>query len=421
MDLRNKKVIVIGAGRSGKAAARLLLSRAAEVDLSDSRDDTSIREELEPLARLGVKMEFGGHREEFIQGHQIAVLSPGVRQDAKVISWLKSAGTQIVSEIELAYRLFKGEVIAITGTNGKTTVTALIGKILKDAGKKALVCGNIGNSFSNEAGSEDAGSIAVIETSSFQLEWTKDFRPRISVLLNITDDHLDRYRDFSHYQETKFRIFLNQQKGDFCLLNSDQPYCRQGLIKTRAKILYFDKKKGGFDLNQRAAMLAAGLCGVGRDRIIESVKSFRPFEHRMEYVDTINGVKFINDSKSTNVGALKWALEKTAGPVILIAGGRDKKNDFGKLRPWIKDKVKEAVLIGEAGGKLKKALNGLVPLKEASTFNQAFDLARSIAGRGEIVLLSPACASFDMFSDFEERGRVFKDLVIKCKKQKGHF
>ncbi|MEA3560751.1 MAG: Mur ligase family protein [Candidatus Omnitrophota bacterium] len=421
MKITGKKVIIIGGARSGMAAAKLLLARGAKVDISDNRDDALIRKDLEGLGKIGAGIELGGHTPDFVRGHQIAILSPGVSSQAPVISWLKSAGIRMISEIELAYSLFQGEIIAVTGTNGKTTVTALIGKMLNDAGRKAVVCGNIGNPFSNEVIRQTNGLIAVVEISSFQLEWIKDFRPHLSLILNVTDDHLDRYRNFDHYLQTKLKISINQKEGDFCLINSGEPYSKKIFKKTRAKILYFDNQNGNFDLNQQAVMLAGSLYGLSKNSMLKTLNEFKPFSHRMEYINTVNGIKFINDSKATNVGAVKWALERISEPVILIAGGRNKKNDFKKLRPWVKNKVRQAVLVGEARAKLKNALDGVIPFKETFTFTDAFKLAYSIAKPGEVVLLSPACTSFDMFSNFEERGEAFRDLVARCKEQGQDF
>ncbi len=415
MDIKGKKVIVVGLGRSGRGAVELLLSQGARVDISDAADNELIRKEAEYLGSQGIKVELGGHTRKFVRGHQIAVVSPGVRPDAPVIGWLEQTGMQIISEIELASSLFKGEIIAVTGTNGKTTVVSLIGKILKDAGINVAVCGNIGTPFSREVLNTDQSWTAVTEVSSSQLERIKDFRPHISVFLNITEDHLDRYPDFENYLEAKSRIFINQRRDDYCLLNEADPHLKKMSSRVKAKVLYFDKAGGDFDLNQRAAMLVGTLWGIKQESIIDSLNSFKDPEHRLEYVDTVRGIKFINDSKATNVGAVKWALERVKGPIVLIAGGRNKKSDFSKLRVIVKDKVKKAVFTGEARPALRKALSGVVSFRESSTFSQAFEAACKIARPGEVILLSPACASFDQFASFEERGRFFKELVKKFK------
>ncbi len=419
MNLKNKKAIVVGLGLSGRGAVELLLSRGARVDVSDTADGELIRKEAERLEARGVRTELGGHTREFIRGHQIAVVSPGVRPDALVIGWLKETGARIVSEIELASSLFKGEIIAVTGTNGKTTVVSLIGKILKDAGVNAAVCGNIGKTFSREVLNRTRPWTAVVEVSSFQLEWIKDFRPNVSIFLNVTEDHLDRYPDFENYLEAKSRIFINQKEEDFCLLNGKDPHLKKISSGVKAKVLYFDSVNGGFDSNQQAAMLVGTLRGIKQEAVIDSLNSFKDPEHRLEYVDTVRGIKFINDSKATNVGAVKWALERVKGPVVLIAGGRGKRSDFSKLRPIVKEKVREAVFTGEARAALSKALSGAVSFRETTTFTQAFEAACKIAASGEIILLSPACASFDQFADFEERGRVFKELVRKFRLCRG--
>lgn len=418
MDVCGKDVAVIGLGASGFSSAKLLVSRGARVRVTDCADNDQIKARAEELRRSDARVEIGRHTREFIAGCNLVVTSPGVSQKRPCLGWASQMQIPIISELELASSIFGGQIVAITGTNGKTTVTTLVGQILMEQGMDVAVCGNIGRPFSEEVGRGLEKAICVVEVSSFQLERVASFRPRVSVILNVTPDHLDRYRNFDQYLQTKAKIFANQTVEDYCLLNEDDPSLRKLMGKPRAKVLTFGQGQGRFDPNQRAAMLVGSIYGIGPTRMAETIEGFKGLEHRLEETSTIDGVRFINDSKATNPEAVCWALERVEGPVVLIAGGRDKGSDFRILRRSIESRVKVLVLCGEAKDKLKKALDGLVPIEESKTFAGAFRVAQKAANPGDCILLSPACASFDMFNNFEERGRAFKEMVARCRERR---
>ncbi len=407
-------VAVIGLGTSGFSSAKLLISRGARVRATDFVDNDQVRARAEQLRRSGARVELGRHTREFIAGCNLVVTSPGVSREAPCLGWASQMQIPIISELELASSIFGGQIIAITGTNGKTTVTTLVGQILMEQGMDVAVCGNIGIPFSDEVGRGLEKAICVVEVSSFQLEWVASFRPRVSVILNVTPDHLDRHRDFDQYLQAKAKIFANQTAEDYCLLNADDPKLKKLMGKPRAKVLAFGQSQGGLDPNQRAAMLVGSIYGIDPTRMAKTIEGFKGLEHRLEEVSTIDGVRFVNDSKATNPEAVCWALERVEGPVVLIAGGRDKGSDFSVLRRSIESRVKVLVLCGEAKDRLKKTLDGLVPIEESQTFVGAFKVACQAANPGDCILLSPACASFDMFNNFEERGRAFKEMVTGC-------
>ncbi len=415
MDVYGKDIAVIGLGASGLSSAKLLIARGARVRATDSAGNDRVRASAAELCRSGVRVELGRHTKEFVAGSELVVTSPGVSQEAPCLEWARELKIPIISELELASSIFGGQIVAITGSNGKTTVTTLVGQILMEQGMDVAVCGNIGRPFSEVVGRAFEKAICVVEVSSFQLEWVASFRPRVSVILNVTPDHLDRHRDFNQYLQTKARIFANQTAEDYCLLNVDDPSLRKLMGKPRAKVLTFGQDQGGFDPNQQAAMLVGSIYGVDQARMAEVIENFKGLEHRLEETSTIDGVRFVNDSKATNPEAVRWALSRVEGPVVLIAGGRDKGSDFGVLRRSVESKVKVLVLCGEAKDRLKRALDGLVPIEESQTFEEAFKVARQAAEPGDCILLSPACASFDMFNNFEERGRAFKEMVARCR------
>lgn len=404
------KVAVIGLGASGVSAAKLLLARGSEVRATDVSHDEPVRQRAEELSGLGVLVELGGHSKDFIKESDLVVASPGVSKGCEPLEWARDLEIPVISEIELASSMFRGEIIAITGTNGKTTVTTLVGEILKEGGKDVVVCGNIGNPFSGEVEGATYGKIAVVEVSSFQLEWITNFRPHVSVILNISPDHLDRHQDFEEYLLSKARIFENQTEEDYCLLKEDLPFFN-GSVRPRAKVLTFSQGGASLDPNQEAARLVGDIYRIDEQKISDVIHRFRGIEHRLEELATINGVRFINDSKATNPHAVTWALERVESPLILIAGGRDKGSDFRILKDPIQSKVKLLILLGEARGKLKTALKGSTRIIEVATLEEAFSIARWEGETGDCVLLSPACASFDMFKNFKERGRRFKELV----------
>lgn len=407
---RGKQILIVGFGRSGVASANLLYQLGAQVFVTDNQDNDSTRLNLPKLESKDIKVELGRHSRPFAQGKDIVVISPGVPSQALPIIWAKEENIPVISEIELAWGLCAAQVIAITGTNGKTTVTTLIGQALEEAGKRAFVCGNIGTPFSSEVGKMQPGDFVSLEISSFQLENIAAFKPKVAVILNLSRNHLDRYQDMAGYLAAKKRVFKNQDASDYLVLNYDDPLIRSLGKEAKSQIIYF-RKEDGLNPNQSAALAATSILGVSRDLALKAFRDFKGVEHRMEEVLKVNGVRFINDSKSTTTEATVWALNNLTGPVVLIAGGREKGNDYAAVLELARGKVKAAILIGEAKERIKKAFGGLINVEEARSLNEAVQKAFGLARSGESVLFSPMCKSFDMFSNYEERGRAFKDLV----------
>jgi UDP-N-acetylmuramoylalanine--D-glutamate ligase len=407
---KGKKVVVVGFARSGLACANLLYGLGAEVFVTDNKDDAFIRANLARLKSSEIKVELGRHTEEFIRGKDLLVLSPGVPNDAQPLLWARQINLTVISEIELAWMLCPSTVIAVTGTNGKTTVTTLIGKTLEASGRRAFVCGNIGNPFSAEVEKMRECDFVSLEVSSFQLENIVTFRPKVALILNFSRNHLDRYNGMQDYLEAKKRIFLNQGSSDSLVLNYDDEAIRALSAEARAQVVYF-RKEEGFNPNQSAVLAAASALGVKRETVLQVFSAFKGVEHRMEKVAEVEEVNFINDSKATTVDAAVWALENASSPLIWIAGGREKGNDYSIILSLARKNVKEIILIGEAKEKIKKSFAGVIPLKEAFTLPEAVGMAFASAQKGDCVLFSPMCKSFDMFSDYEERGRVFKKAV----------
>ncbi len=446
-NIEGKRVTVIGGARSGLAVAKLLKKIGADVFISDMKKPEEIKYVKftpEDLKSAGIKYEFGEHSEK-VYDCDFMVISPGVPSNAPVVLKAVELGIKVWSEIEVASWFCKAPIIAVTGTNGKTTTTSLIGHIFRTAGFKVIVAGNIGAPFSDFVLDADEKSFVVLEVSSFQLDHIESFRPKVAVLLNITPDHLDRYDSFGDYIFSKFRIFKNQKEDDFAVYNYDdeivQPYVESlnviklpfsvkerlscgGFVEDGYITLSFKNKKGRIlkmgDLkirgihnvyNSLAAALAARAMEVKDEIIRESLQSFEGVEHRLEFVREINGVKFINDSKATNVNSLWYALESFDEPIILIAGGRDKGNDYSKVYDLVKRKVKLIIAIGESKSKIYNEFKNLTSVIEVDSMEEAVKKAYERAMPGDVVLLSPACASFDMFRDYEHRGEVFKKLV----------
>ncbi len=461
MNIKNKKVLVMGLQRSGMGAALLLERLGASVTVTDmkSLDELRLNQEDSLLKLLGkerIKIKAGGHNERDFLDADLIVISPGVRTDMPLLEKARQRGIEVIGELELAYRVARAGLTpvrrdipfyAITGTNGKSTVTTLLGLMLKEQGIKVSVSGNIGKALTMDIfeiieGMSSIPDAFVVEVSSFQLETIKDFRPSIATILNITPDHLDRYSSMEQYREAKALIGLNMKKGDFLVLNGDDEEVMRLSDRFSCDVVYFSRRgpvkgacvdHGGIRLefkdkhliinlqgmrikgvhnieNAMAASLMAFIAGAQAGAIEKTLTEFRGLEHRTEFVEEIDGVNYINDSKGTNIGALMKSLEGFYN-VILIAGGRDKKGDFTVLRPLVKERVKALILIGEAREKIMKSLGDLVPTLIASDMKDAVYRARSVASPGDTVLLSPGCASFDMFRDFEDRGRVFKDIV----------
>lgn len=447
MNLKDRRVLVVGLGRSGVAASRLLVRNNARVTATDRSPWDALSAEARELAALGIRIEAGGQSTGTFLSADLIILSPGVPKDIAPLIRAKENGIKIISEIELAYQLLDAPLIAVTGSNGKSTTTTLIGEILKAQGEKVFVGGNLGTPLTEYVLAGGGADFVVAELSSFQLETIGDFRPAVSILLNISPDHLDRYPNMREYAEAKFRIFENQTADDFAIINGDEPWSTEVSKRIRGKIIVFSRNKkvkngvfaaegrlvsningrheticeisgigikGVHNLeNSMAAAAAALLRGCTPEIIARTLRVFPGLEHRLEFVREIGGVKYINDSKGTNVGAVIKSIEGFHEPILLIAGGRDKGSDFSLLRPLIREKVKRLILIGEAGEKLRRAAGDLTTTIHAGSMEEAVHIARKEAVKGDVVLLSPACASFDMFRNFEDRGRVFKEIVWK--------
>jgi UDP-N-acetylmuramoylalanine--D-glutamate ligase len=443
-NVRGARVTVVGAARSGMAAAELLLESGARVFVTDS--GPASQSAVESLERSGLPYEFGGHTDTGLDA-DFVVTSPGVPPGSHVIAGARERSIPVHSELELASWFCTAPIIGITGSNGKTTTTSLAGHIFESSGRRTWVAGNIGLPFSAIAKRTGPGDIVVLEISSFQLEYTSTFRPRVAVLLNITPDHLDRYEgDVEQYAAAKFRISASQAAGDTMVFNLDDPrlraFARQtpgverlgfSLDSQEAAAFVKDKTihlrlhgqdeplmqteqlalKGRHNLyNSLAAAVAARVMEVRNDVVRESLATFEGVPHRLEEIREVRGVRFVNDSKATNINAVWYALESMQESVILLAGGRDKGNDYGPLRPLITQKVKTLVTFGEAASQIAEALGDAAPrCLRARDLEEAVQMAAGDAVPGDVVLLSPACASFDQFDNYEQRGNAFKRLV----------
>lgn len=414
---KHRKVTVVGMARSGFTSANLLYDLGAQVSVTDNQDNDSTRLNASKLKSKNIKIEIGKHSQDFIRGRDLLVVSPGIPDTALPIVLARQFQIPIISEIELAWILCPATVIAVTGSNGKTTVTTLIGKILEAKGQKVFVCGNIGNPFCGEVQKLEAGNFVSLEVSSFQLEKIHEFKPKIALILNFTFNHLDRYKDLQEYLAAKKRIFMNQDKSDYLVLNYDDPVVKDLAKETKAKVVYFSQKPD-LNPNQAAVLAVASILGINKELCLEVFREFKGIEHRLEYVTEINNVTFINDSKSTTVDSTIWAFRNISSPIVLIAGGKDKGIDYSIISDLIREKAKEVILIGEAKDKIKSALGGFLYIDETSTLEEAVNLAFSKAKSGDCVLLSPMCSSFDMFLNYEERGKIFKQAVFNLAKNK---
>ncbi len=444
MDLHGKKVLVVGLARTGIATAKFLKAKGSLVTVTEVKPKEEMSETVEELRGMDIATEWGGHQTETFLKQDMIVVSPGVDLNIEPIQRAIQRGVRVISEIELAYHFIHVPIIAVTGTNGKTTTTLLIGEMLKEDGKKVGVGGNVGEPLILFADGDGRWEVLVVEISSFQLEAIEDFRPRISVLLNITEDHLDRYPGYDDYIGAKVRIFANQNSGDMAVLNSDDPIVMQFGERIKARKVLFSLKgkldEGAFSNgrtislrragkeekyslaktplkgvhnveNMMAALTAARIFGCSKEAIQDALNRFQGLEHRLEFVREIEGVRFYNDSKGTNVGSVVKSLQSFSEPVILIAGGKDKNGDLSPLGELIRKRVKHLILIGEARERMSRELGGLTDTVIAKTMEEAVLLAHRRARPGEVVLLSPACSSFDMFKDYKERGKVFKEAV----------
>ncbi len=446
MDLHGKKVLVVGMARTGIATAKFLKSKGSLVTTTEVKPEGEMKEAFEALKGLSISMEWGGHRAETFLKQDMIVVSPGVDLSIEPIRKAFEKEVHVISEIELAYHFIPVPIISVTGTNGKTTTTLLIGEMLKEDGKKVGVGGNVGEPLVLFADGRDRWEVLVVEISSFQLEAIQDFRSRISVLLNITEDHLDRYPSYTDYIQAKVRIFANQNSGDLAVLNRDDPIVMRFGEELRGRKLFFSLiekpdegafsdgqsiflslggKREKYSLakaplkgihnveNMMAAVTTARSFGCSKKAIQAVLNRFEGLEHRLEFVREVGGVRFYNDSKGTNVGSVVKSLQSFSEPVILIAGGKDKNGDLSPLGEWIQKRVKHLILIGEARERMKRDLGGLTDTVLAKTMEEAVLLGHQKAKAGEVVLLSPACSSFDMFKDYKERGRIFKEAVYR--------
>ena len=449
MDVNNKRVLVVGLGKSGVASALFLKAKGARVTVSDSKPQDQLKDQIPVLLDNGIAVETGGHGERTFGGQDLIVVSPGVPTDSPPLVQARALGENVIGEVELAAQFFPGRIVAITGSNGKTTTTTLTGEIIASAGYRTAVGGNIGTPAISLVEAATADTIAVLEVSSFQLETIQTFRPQVAVVLNVTPDHLDRHRTFAAYADAKARIFENQRAGDFTVLNADDRTCVELATRTRAQVFWFSRtaevKQGAFVHEGRisfrdhsgqkeimlvseiplkgahnvenvlAAVCVGALLGCEPDRIRKAVRNFKAVEHRLEHVATIDGVDYYNDSKATNVDATIKAIESFPANIHLILGGKDKDSDYTVLNDLLRKRVKRVYTVGAAAAKIESQIvssnNGGPEIDHAETLEAAVRHAAEVAKPGDVVLLAPACASFDQFRNYEHRGKVFKQVV----------
>lgn len=445
MDLKEKKVVVVGLKKTGVALCEFLAKRGARVVATDQSDEKALSPFIDKIRRLEISMELGEHRKRTFETADLVILSPGVPHTIAPIAAALAKNIPVMGEIELAYRFISTPIVAVTGTNGKTTVTELLGNMFRCSGKKTFVGGNIGNPLIGYVDQEETADVVVAEVSSFQLDTISSFRPDVGILLNITDDHLDRYENFDAYAASKMRLFSNQTKTDFAVLNSADPVVKPLLSGIRAKMLNFSSAgpseygamiNGTFiecripDLpihrldikdghligdhnteNISAACLGALAAGCSIEGIRDAIRRFKGLAHRLEYVDTVGGVAFYDDSKATNVDAVIKAIDTFDSPIVLIMGGRDKGGNFHLLKNCIRRRVKQLIVMGEAKTVISSVLERQVTTTEAAGMADAVEKAAAAAESGDVVLLAPGCASFDMYDSYAHRGDVFKNAV----------
>ena len=467
MNLEGQQLLVVGLGRSGMAVARFAASRKAIVTANDARLESELLPEISELREEGISVVAGSHPDGLFCGADVIVLSPGVPLELGPIEAARRGGTRIVGEAEFASWFLKGRMIGITGSNGKTTTTSLAGALMRSTGKEVLVGGNIGVPLTSLVGESTDSTWTVAELSSFQLESIENLRVNVAVVTNITPDHLDRHASFEAYCVAKRNIFLNQTAEDSAVLNGDDPVVVKMADGIRGNKIYFSSSgspvsgsasiylKGGaiigrFESGARdceeaeteiirtdeipllglhnienvmaatgATICAAGPAAVDMDGIRSAIRQFKGVEHRIEFVAEISGIKFYNDSKATNVDSTVKALQSFAGNIILILGGKDKGSDYTRLAPLIVERVKLIVLIGAAAEKIAGQLKGVAPMVRAGSMDDALAKASGAGIEGDVVLLAPACASFDMFSNYEHRGHVFKEAVLNLARSAG--
>ena len=452
MDLRNQRILVVGLARTGIAAARFLRSRGALVRATDMATEDRLGPEVKALGQIGIALELGGHRGGSFTSADLIVVSPGVPHTIPPLATAQAQGIPVIGEMELASRFIREPIVAVTGTNGKTTVTELVGAMLAASGRRVFVGGNIGTPLIGHVDSGASVEVVVAEVSSFQLDTIAGFRPAVGVLLNITDDHLDRYPGFDAYAAAKMRLFENQGPADIAVLNASDLAIHGRAAGIRSRKLFFNRTEpagagaavagstlslsmpgrdsvrlslAAFKLrgphnaeNAAAAALAALAAGAIPDGIQRVLNTFTPAPHRLETIVTVDGVEYVNDSKATNVDAVRRGLECFAGRVVLIMGGVDKGGDFGLLRDAIRSRGRALVLLGGARDRIHAALGGLVPTREAVSMRQAVRAAREMAAAGDVVLLAPGCASFDLYANYQERGDDFRREVLRLQEKK---
>ncbi|MDR0880001.1 MAG: UDP-N-acetylmuramoyl-L-alanine--D-glutamate ligase [Clostridioides sp.] len=452
MNLSGRKVMLIGLAKTGVSVVKYLDKLGAKIVVNDSKSEEAFVEILDELKSIeGITYIFGRNPED-IDDLDMVVVSPGVPLDLPFIENLKEAGVEIIGEVELAYRLSKNPTfVGITGTNGKTTTTSLVGEIFKRAEKDTFIAGNIGAPVIDTVGKADEDSYIITELSSFQLESISEFRPRVSAILNITEDHLNRHHTMENYADAKANIFLNQDKNDFAVFNYDDELTRQTAEKCKAKKVFFSRKEkvdGGvyldgnnniiIDIDEKIEFLNKGeislpgnhnlencmaaiaisyVCGIDLEVIKDTLRTFEGVEHRQEYVRTLDGVRYVNDSKGTNPDSSIKALESYDCPVVLIAGGYDKGSNFDEFMEVAKNNVKSLILLGVTASQIEKSARnkGIDDIHLVKDMEEAVKVSHQLAKEGEIVLLSPACASWDMYKSFEVRGVDFKDNVNNLK------
>ncbi|HYG98611.1 MAG TPA: UDP-N-acetylmuramoyl-L-alanine--D-glutamate ligase [Terriglobales bacterium] len=445
LELNGKRVLVVGLGKSGVASALFLREQGARVTVSDTKTEEQLKQEIPVLLDNGVTVETGHHGERTFRDQEVIVVSPGVPFDEPHLVQARRQGIPVIGEVELASRHLKGRIVAITGSNGKTTTTALTGEVISTGGFNTQVGGNIGTpAISLVPKSTDDGFV-VLEISSFQLETIETFRPFIAAVVNVTPDHLDRHGSFHGYAAAKGRIFENQTAEDYAVLNAEDETCRGYAKNIKSQIRWFSTRKeveiGAFirdghliyrdaqgereimplselqlkgahnHENVLAAVCCGILCGCELQAIRNAVSQFKAVEHRLEYVATLNGVQYYNDSKATNVDATIKALESFPSNIHIILGGKDKGSDYTVLKPLLKERAKRVYTIGAAAEKIEKHLGGVVDLVRSGTLDNAVKQATTAAQPGDVIVLAPACASFDQFNSYEHRGKVFKELV----------
>lgn len=443
-DIKGKKVTVLGAARSGVAVSKLLARKEAKVFLSEKASPDDKIREVDALKKANIPSEFGGHTNRIFDA-DMWVVSPGIPYSSPVLQVARDREVPVWGELEVASWFCQSPIVAVTGSNGKSTTTALLGTIFRTAEIPCVVAGNIGQPLSDYVEETIPDGVAVVEVSSFQLETILHFHPRIAIFLNLTPDHLDRHGSMQNYGKIKSRLFENQDGNDYLIFNGKDSQVlhftqsavsqkvvfgledialKCGYIRNGVMILRLDDEdeeilpageisiRGEHNVaNSLAAALAARSMGVEVDSIRQALKTFKGLPHRMEFAREVDGIEWVNDSKATNTDSVWYALGSFSTPVILIAGGRDKNSDFTVLRDRIQEGVRSVVLLGEATEKIEEALRGLCPLVRAASLKEAVNRARALAHRGDVVLLSPGCASFDMFKNFEDRGEQFKTIV----------